>query len=131
MVEFLPELNIDIFDTSRGSAISAMWRLPGKREETSARIEAKAGSIFRSRVVPVAFGGGSRSDFPASSSASPKPRRTVGVIHLVRPSGQLPCSGRQYFARCSFVQRLYGLAGFSPRKIVMFGIRQSPNTRMQ
>lgn len=128
---FLPELDIDIFDTLRIGDFGDVAVAPESAEETSARIEAKAGSIFRSGVVPVAFGGDHGVTFPIIKALSEASGGPVGVIHLDAHLDNLPFPEDDIFARCSFVQRLYGLAGFSPAKIVHVGIRGPRNTRMQ
>lgn len=128
---FLPELEMDIFDTLCIGDFGDVEVNPESAEETYARIETKAGSIFQSGAVPVTFGGDHGITFPMIKALSETSGGPVGVVHLDAHFDNLPFPEDDIFARCSFVQRLYGLESFSPVKLVHVGIRGPRNTRIQ
>ncbi|MEE9913302.1 MAG: agmatinase family protein [Deltaproteobacteria bacterium] len=128
---FLPELEMDIFDTLSIGDFGDVEVNPESAAETYARIETKAKSIFRSGAVPVTFGGDHGVTFPMIKALSEISGGPVGIVHLDAHFDNLPFPEGDIFARCSFVQRLYGLESFAPGKLVHVGIRGPRNTRIQ
>ena len=124
---YLPEFDVDVFDTLTGGDYGDVATKNGDIEGTMKNIEAHAKELWDANVFPVTFGGDHSVAYPIMKALAEKHDGKIGIIHLDAHFDNMDHFGEHKFARCSPLRRTYELPGLDPKNIVHVGIRGPRN----
>ncbi|MCD8084051.1 MAG: arginase family protein [Clostridiales bacterium] len=124
---YLPDYDIDIFDTMTLCDYGDATALNGSYELTFASIREKYGELIDAGCIPIVFGGDHSIAYPTISELAKRHKKRVGVIHFDAHLDNYPSFGDDPLARCSPFNRLYQDENMDPTKIVHLGIRGPRN----
>ncbi len=125
---YLPEFDIDAFDTLSGCDCGDAATVNGDYVRTSAAILEKYEPILHSGAVPMVFGGDHSISPPIVRAFAKHHGGKVGILHCDAHLDNLSGYGGDPNARCSPFRRLYESDGIDPSRIVHFGIHGPRNT---
>lgn len=126
-VGYLPDYDVDIFDTMNLCDYGDVPVQNGNYEFTFEQIRKKYGELIDAGVIPICFGGDHGIAYPTISELAKRHPKRVGVIHIDAHLDNYPMFGDDPYSRCSPFQRLYNDENMDPTKIVHVGIRGPRN----
>jgi arginase family enzyme len=124
---YLPDFDIDVFETLSGGDYGDCAVQSGNYDFTMASAAGMLGDIVGAGKFPVVFGGDHSITFPlVREFAKHRPGR-FGLIHFDAHMDNVADFGGKTEARCSPMNRIYDIDGFSPSNMISVGIRGPRN----
>ena len=124
---YLPEFDVDVFDTLTGGDFGDVATKNGDIEGTFDNIYTHFKTLWDANVFPVTFGGDHSVAYPILKALAEKHDGKIGIVHLDAHMDNMNNFGEHKFARCSPLRRAYELPGLDPKNIVHVGIRGPRN----
>lgn len=124
---FLPEYNVDVFDTLTAGDYGDINCLNNSVEKTHQNIYERAKQLFDKNIFPVTFGGDHSITYPIMKALAEKHHGKIGIVHIDAHFDNYDSFDGSDASRCSPLFRAYHLDGINPENIVHIGIRGPRN----
>ena len=102
---YLPEFDVDVFDTLTGGDYGDVATKNGDIEGTMNNIYAHFKTLWDANAFPVTFGGDHSVAYPIMKALAEKHDGKIGIIHLDAHLDNMDHFGEHKFARCSPLRR--------------------------
>lgn len=128
---YLPEYDVDLFDTMKIGDAGDIPVDPNNPPNTMAKVFNMADAIFKAGSVPFILGGDHSFTPEIVRALGERTPGKIGVIHFDAHFDNLKSFGADDFPRCGPIYRLAGLAKVRKQSVVHLGIRGPRNSRAQ
>lgn len=124
---FLPEYNLDVFDSLIAGDFGDINCFNNDVEATHKNIFNRAKELFARQIFPVTFGGDHSITYPIMKALAEKHNGNIGIVHIDAHFDNYDSFDGSDAARCSPLFKAYHLDGINPENIVHIGIRGPRN----
>ncbi|WHH61475.1 agmatinase family protein [Petroclostridium sp. X23] len=128
---YMPELNINIFDTLKVCDYSDVDIYPGNLEESFRRFSSRLKNIFEADAFPIIMGGDHGISYPAIKTLCESTTGKVGIIHFDAHYDNKPEYEGDKYARCCPFHNVADIPNLKTTSMVHLGIRGPRNTQEQ
>ncbi len=128
---YLPEYDVDLFDTIKMGDIGDISVNPNNSRDTMAKVFEMADAIYRAGSIPFTLGGDHSFTPEIVRALGRHASGKIGIIHFDAHFDNLKSFGPDDFPRCGPIYRLAELDKVRNKSLVHIGIRGPRNSRAQ